>query len=394
MVDYGVQPTGFVRKTFEVLAAELRTSLRTLWGANVNLSPTSLLGQLIDTTAVKLAEEWEVSAAAYASMDPDQAEDAALDSVSAITGTTRDAATKTRVLADVNVDPGTYAIGELVAHVTGDPERRFSNLNAITNGTAGAVTYSDEDFEAEETGPVSCNAGTLEVMANAVSGWNSVTNNADAYSLGTAVETDASLRAKREEELGSQGSTNADAIRADLLRVEGVLRCTVLQNDTDTTDANGLLPHSIEAIVYGPAATDADIAAEIFATKAGGANTNGTTTVVVTDAQGFTHEIKFTRPTTVRVYVEVDLTVLDTYAGDDAIETAFAAADADFGPGDVLYWSKVICIPYGDEDTDYGVESVDDFGLSLDGITFTQANITPTIRQVVSIDSADVTVNS
>lgn len=400
---YGIEPTGFVIKPYAVIVEEMRAKIRTRWGDKVNLAPDSDLGQIIDSVAVKLAELWEVAEASYAARDPDSAEDAALDAVAAFTGTERDPATRTRVRANVNVDPGTYAAGSLVAHPDGDPARRFYNVEAITNGGASAATLLDQIFEAEETGPIPVTGGTLTVMANAVSGWNSVINTLDAYSLGKNIEGNESLRAKREAELASQGSTNADAIRADLLRIEDasgarlVRRARVLQNDTDEIDGDGLLPHSIEAIVYGPDATDEQIAAVIFGSKAGGANTNGTTTVNVTDEQGVVHAIRFTRPTTLAAYASVTIAIdADTYAGDDAVKASLAATASGFGPGDALLWTRVIGAAYEHPDTDVeisGVERVTSFGLATSGGgPFTQTDITPTIRQVVTLDTSNIEV--
>jgi uncharacterized phage protein gp47/JayE len=168
MTDYGVTVTGFVRKPYEVIVEEMRSSIRAQWGTAVNLAPDSLLGQIIDTTALKIAEQWEVSEAGYAAADPDQAEGAALDAVAAITGTEREAATKTKVLASVNVDPGTYAIGALIAHISGNPAARFANTVEVVNAGASAATITGVAYEAETTGPTPALAGTLTVIASAV----------------------------------------------------------------------------------------------------------------------------------------------------------------------------------------------------------------------------------
>ncbi len=45
------------------------------------------------------------------------------------------------------------------------------------------------------------------------------------------------------------GNATPDAIRGDLLIVEGVLSVTVFENDTDITNAAGLPPHSLEGVV-------------------------------------------------------------------------------------------------------------------------------------------------
>ena len=77
----------------------------------------------------------------------------------------------------------------------------------------------------------------------------------------------------------------------------------MFENATDTTDADGLLPHSVECLVQG--GLDAAIRASIFSEIAAGIRAQGTTTGTVTDSQGIAHEIDFTRPTLVPIYVGV-----------------------------------------------------------------------------------------
>ena len=61
-----------------------------------------------------------------------------------------------------------------------------------------------------------------------------------------------------------------------------------------------------------------------------------TITEIVTDSQGFAQTIKFSRPTTVDIYVEVDLTVdsnLYPANGDDQVEAAIVAYGDALGIG-------------------------------------------------------------
>jgi uncharacterized phage protein gp47/JayE len=390
---FGVTPSGFVLKRYEDLRAEVEAELRTRISPSLNTSPDSVIGILISVYAEKLAEAWEVLEAVYRSFDPDAAEAASLDAVAALTGTQREGATKSRTPGSVNVNPGVYPAGTLFASVSGSPSSLFVNLATVTNGGVLPADFP-VDFEAVATGPTVANAGTLTVIATPVVGWNSVTNTADA-TLGAEVEGDAALRERRENEIRSPGSTNVDAIRADILRDgPGVLSATVLENDTDAIDVNGLLPHSIEAIVYGPAVPTLDddqaIAEIVFGTKAGGIGTNGTTIRNVEDAQGNSHPIRFTRPTFLDVFFQVTVEVdAATFAGAAAVQDAIASADDSLGPGDPLYWSRVICLPYDVP----GVRHVSIFGLALSILgPFVLADVAPGIRQVVRTISANVAV--
>jgi len=64
-------------------------------------------------------------------------------------------------------------------------------------------------------------------------------------------------------------------------------------NDTNATDANGIPAHSIAMVVDG--GNNTRIAKAIFDKKAPGIGTYGSTTKNVTDGQGNTHAIHFTK---------------------------------------------------------------------------------------------------
>lgn len=386
----GITDTGFVDQTLVELKERIEADERALISPTINTSTASLVGQMNGVMASKLREVWELASAIYQAAFTDSATGYPLTLRAALTGTSRESATATRVVAQCDLDAGTYAIGTLIASVVDSPTSRFSNVEAVTS-TGGA---NDVIMDCETTGPVVCNSGTLTVIASPLTGFNSVTNSGDG-TLGADEESDASLRLRREAELRAAGSTTADAILADLLRdVTGVESVTILENDTSTTDVNGVPGHSIECIVYGPASPTSDdnqaVAEQIFASKAAGIGTYGTTTKTVNDEQNVDHSVRFTRPSTLRAYAWVTLTVdADLYAGDDAVQAAISAAADGFGPGDVLYWTRVIGAPY----TVAGVLSVASYGQNTTGIASgSQTNITPTVRQIVTLDADDVTV--
>lgn len=390
-MTYGITATGFNKKRFEDLQSEMQAALRDELGDDTITSPDSVYGQIIDIVSEKLAEQWEVAEAVYSSQDPDEAEDTSLEAICAYTGTERDAATPSTVTCTVNVDPGTYAAGTLIAHVTGNEDARFVNSEAVVNDGVSADDI-DAVFESEETGPIEANAGTLTVIASAVVGWNSVTNAEDA-TPGEDIETDASLRTKRVDELSAQGSTRVDAIRADILRLDGVISATVLENDTDEEDDNGLPPHSIECIVYGPvsptAEDDQTLVDQIWASKAGGIQAFGENNKTVTDAQGFDHTIGFTRPGYYDVYVEVVLYYdTATYASDAEVQDALALVGS---PNETYRWSFEMSKVYAVD----GVVAVFSFGVSeTPGGPYTETFLVSGLRDVLRVQAANVSVTS
>ena len=342
--------SGLTTPTLAEIKAEIEAEIRATISAREDLSESSPLGQIVTITARQIRKVWETVEAVYAAMDPAGASGVTLARLAALTGSYARPPTFSTVTATVNVDPGTYAAGALVAYVTGRPAERFVNADTVINPGASAADYS-VSFVAETAGPVAAPAGTL-VERVAVTGWNSITNAADAV-IGQAAETDAELRERRTAEITTLGAARAEAIRADVLQVSGVVQAFVLENDTDLS-VDGIPAHSIETVVYGPASpSSADnlaVAEAIFGSKAAGVRTFGSTTVDVTDGQGFVRAVSFTRATLVPTEVDI---VIEFYApeypGDAAVvakiverAAAFYRAGYDVTPSRVAAWAHEV----------------------------------------------------
>lgn len=327
----------------------------------------SVAGQRIGLHAERMAELWEVGQALASSFDPDGATGRSLDILCAITGTVRNQERQTTGTVALTGDPATvvpagatvsipvvgtrfdvdanatlvalsawmvntaYALGDRVTNGI-SPARVYQAVAGGTSALVGSgpsgtgsaivdatVTWSyvgdgtaavDATFTAQVPGPFAALTGQITSIESPVSGWLSVRNMADA-AVGAYVETDAALRNRRESELAGRGNGPVPAIRADLLKVgqgtaNPVLDCIVFENYTDVVDVNGIPPHSFEAVVLG--GPDADIRQTIFDTKPAGIRPHGTVSGTVTDSTGISHIIKFTRPTTYSIWIEIDVT--------------------------------------------------------------------------------------
>lgn len=362
-MDFGVTDAGYVPKTTADCKADLEADLRAQLGATIDLSPEGPIGQVVGVLSERLADLWAAGQSAYAAFTPDGASKAALRDICAITGTVQEAATKSKVTLTATGTPGTPLPAGRIASV-GLPAPRFDTLAdaTITAVTAWAATHTyavlgeratlgsrvyqvitpgvsagsggptgtglditdgsvhwryvgegtgaiDVAAEAEKTGPLGALAGTVTIIETPVSGWSTVVNLLDV-TLGTDLESDPALRFRREDELREQGNAVVEAIREKLLDPNicpGVVSATVFQNVDDVTDADGVPAHAVEALVFG--GDDDDIRAALYAATAGGIKTHGTTSGTITDSEGRTQTIKFTRPTLVNVWVIFNLIV-------------------------------------------------------------------------------------
>lgn len=386
--------TGLETPTLEEIRAGIRADIRATISNTIDLDPSSPLGILVDICARQIRLVWETLSAVYGSMGPSGGSGVALTNVAALTGTVRRGATFSNVTATLDLDAGTYLAGTLVANVSGRPGSTFSNAEDIVLALADA-SYA-ATFTASASGPVAAPSSSLEI-SGPVAGWNGISNAADA-ALGEDIETDATLRARRTQEVQAQGSTTVDAIRADISQnVEGVIQVTVLENTTAETDADGLPPYSLEAIVYGPAsptyADDLAVANQIFLSKPAGTGANGTTSVDVVTAQGLIVPVGFSRPTNLAGLVTLTLeTNPDTYPGDDEARQEYARLSEDRqSVGDDLDWSDAVALAMQIP----GVHRVTAVEIGVPGVGSTAfGSLEASVRQIIQVAYDDVVISS
>jgi len=165
------------------------------------------------------------------------------------------------------------------------------------------------DLEALETGPIDAPIGTLTVIDTPVSGL-SRTINVEATVIGRDRETDTQLKARRQETLAVGGNATLEAIRSKLKNLEGVSDAFIFENDTLINDIDGRPGKSYECVVDG--GDEDEIAITIWKSKPGGIRTYGQISQNITDSQGNTRTIQFSRPTEISIYTSLDLTVDST----------------------------------------------------------------------------------
>jgi len=126
VTNYGVQPTGYVRKPISVILAELEAAMITEFGPGVLQTSQTPLGQLNGLMADLLAEIDERNLDLYQSYDPDQAENTRLDTLARLRLVSR----------------GGLSDPQLRQAITNQGQARvdIQDLNQALSGIAG-VTY-------------------------------------------------------------------------------------------------------------------------------------------------------------------------------------------------------------------------------------------------------------
>ncbi|HBM3085714.1 baseplate J/gp47 family protein [Klebsiella michiganensis] len=305
-----------------------------IYGLDAYLEPDSKDGQMVALVVLAIHDANNTAISVYRSFSPATALGDALTSNVKINGITRRAATNSTVDLLLTGTVGTTITNGSVR----DTNSVIWNLPAtVVIGTDGTVVAT---ATCANSGAVAAVAGSVNGINTPTRGWASVTNPL-AATVGIAAETDAELRVRQSQSVALASLTPFDAVDGAIANVEGVTRHKLFENDTETTDANGLPAHSISAIVEGGDATE--IANTIRSTKGQGVSTYGTTAVIVTDKYGNPYTIRFSRPVDVPIYVSITIQALTGYSSQvgDEIKAAVAAYINSLAIGDGVLLSRV-----------------------------------------------------
>jgi uncharacterized phage protein gp47/JayE len=446
MTTYGLTETGFVIQPLDEIIAEILLALRDEFGPSFAAERTAM-HKVTSIFSERISTVWEQTELVVGSLDPDAANDTQLEGTCAITGTTRDLALKSFVQLTLTGDPTTtvpagsrassatsgaqfateddgiiatlaawvastaYVIGDRVTRNAAAWECSVAGTSAGSGGpdptglspgdtaTDNTVTWIllglgtgavDVDARATESGPTVAVSGDISVIETPILGWDSVLNLLDA-DVGNDVETDEDLRVKRELELAAAGKSTADAIREDMLNVEGVSSCKVFHNRTDNTDADGVPPHSVECLIRG--GDDQDIFDALLAAVSGTSGTYGSTSGTALDSEGNEHEMNFSRPDEIEVYIDMQVTVdADTYPidGDDQIKAAIVlwgdARDSGYDARASAILAQAFQV--------LGVLDVPQCFIGTAPSPGTSATISISTRQLATFDTSRITVTS
>lgn len=391
MSEYGISSTGFKRKRLNLLLEELNSEVKSIFGDNFNVSPESPDGQVNGVISESNANLWELAEEAYNAFNPKAASGITLSNLVQLNGIARFPASASRVELTILGDSGTSIIaGSLI----GDLEETiiFSTDETVVIPSGGSVIVQGT---ATTTGPRTAIPDSITEIITPVTGWDSVTNDTDAV-LGTDLETDSDLRARRERSVARDAQAVIDVIFAEIKAVVGVTQLLVLENDTNTDpDANGLPAHSINAIVLG--GQDQDIAKAIFLKKTLGATPFGNTAVVITDDQSIEHTISFSRPDVIDIYVIVNLTTFANFPVNG--QTLIKQAIIDYSEGNLIEGRRfslgdnvINSQLYSPVNTIQG-HTVDSVFIGTSAVPTSSADIAIAINEISVFLEANITVN-
>ncbi len=187
-----------------------------------------------------------------------------------------------------------------------DNTKSRSNILTLSDNLTTSSVTTIAAFLTEDYGTITIPNGLVTEMESNVTGFEAVTNILDP-TYGRQTETDIELRQSYIAKSALRSNTMVESIVGELLEnVDDVVSAVGYENDTDETDENGLLPHSVEIIVEG--GDENAIGLAILRRKAGGIGTNGSVTVDVEGLYGDHIPVRFNRPQYLYAWLKVELT--------------------------------------------------------------------------------------
>jgi hypothetical protein len=242
-MSFGITTNGFVRKDRDTIKSELITYARSQLGNDIDFSPYSYEGQLLEITVNNMDQVWQDLETQYYSVYVQSASGVQLDRIGAYSGLTRRAAVKASVpLLFEGTNTTVIPVGFAVQTANGIV---FNTTEEVTI-TLGEATANAEANLAGVGGIVSENS--IVEIVNPLAGVDTVNNPLPSFG-GLPIESDLDFRA-RILSLGISGKSSVNAIKKEIDLISGVSNSRLSENFNDF-NFNSMPGHSIEAIVSG-----------------------------------------------------------------------------------------------------------------------------------------------
>lgn len=296
--------SGMKAPGFQDILDSWKTIFRDIYGQDIYIEPDSKDGVLLSLIAYAIHGCNNTAIATYNSFSPATSKSTALSNTVKINGIVRKSASNSTVDLLITGSFGTTITNGSVR----DTNNAIWNLpTLITIGASGTVTAT---AICATSGAVAALPGTITQINTPTLGWIAVTNPVNA-TVGTQAESDAELRLRQTQSVALPSKSVMEGMLGAIANLSGVTRYKGYDNDTDSTDENGVPAHNITIVVEGGDAME--IATTIAIKKTPGVPTFGTTTVAVPQSS---RPINFFRPKQTPIYAKVKIKALTGYTTD------------------------------------------------------------------------------
>lgn len=318
-----VTETGIIVPDTETILSDLRSMMTTLFGAEMDLSPETPQGRLLEMWSRNREFCIQICAMVSNMLNLEKASGFVLDDLGALFLLSRKPASQTEVVVLMSGVNGTI----IPANTRLKTEEGDIFVNdrsyTITDGTVNAI------YHAVETGPVPCVANSLTIILDSVNGLESVTNPNGPYKVGADLESDNLFRLRIKNGLNVNSIAILSAIKSNLESLTGVVGTYCYDNYTNNAvviDGLTVGAHSLLAVVDG--GEEQEVANVLYAKKTlgtgyivkGGVNSdfNVIEKDVVDDVYGTTYKVRFIRPILTDIDISITVKRKD-YTGEDLV---------------------------------------------------------------------------
>ena len=250
--------TGLTIASQAELVTQYTSGFQAIYGGDINLGPETPDGQLMMLFIQSVLDVEDLILQVYNMFDPDNAIGVVLDQRVAINGIQRKAGTFTvtnieLVLAQsVNL----YGLDQTIqpVYTVADNAGNQWQLQQTQEG-AGPGTVSLA-FQAATPGALTTIPNTITNPVTIILGVTSINNPTTYTTLGVNEESDAALKVRRQISVSLPSQGYLAGLLAALENIPGVTFASVEENNTGTTNVDGVPGHSIWVYITKPGTGD------------------------------------------------------------------------------------------------------------------------------------------
>lgn len=303
---------GLQVETYDELVAYFTAKYREIYGADISLESNTPDGQMMRIYVQAITDRNDLMVQVFNMQDPDNAMGRILDQRCAINGIQRKGGsfTVTNVTLVTSQSINFYGLDQTAQDVFTVADSAGNEWQLMTTVLGVAPGTHILAFRARVPGAQLTVPNTITVPVTIILGVTSINNPTTYTSLGVNEESDPVLKTRRQRSVALPAQGYLPALEAALANINGVTFARVYENDTDSTDGDGVPAHSIWVIVAGSAPA-ADIANAIYVKRNAGAGMFGDTDYGVTQVDGTIFVISWDDVVTQALFIKFTATSLN-----------------------------------------------------------------------------------
>ena len=391
---------GLSLKSYQDIVDELVAGYKDIYGEDIEIDSNTADGQLINIFAQAATDLRELMQEVYNTHSPSFCRGTVQDIRFAMNNLQRLGGTFTIVPMTLKInstvtlqglDDDYYDVKATAYGFSDDSGAKYYLIDTTTLQKGEYVL----PFRAEKMGVVNPQINSIVNPITIKKEVEGGSNNSAPTSIGVDQETDMLFALRRERAIETRAQNSVDAIRSQLLALDGVTDAYVYRHDferyPDTVDADGIPPHYIWTIVEGGA--NSDIADVLYA-NSGGAGMKGEIPVENPTTSGQIFVSRFDRSEAHPLYIKFKLqkTVVEMNFNLEGIKQSIAE-DLSYSINEFAETSKITEIIRSSIEKNGGNGVGVDVQISIDEKSWVDFILPPNKKSVFTIDPTRITID-